>query len=61
MCDLLTLKMLQMDLALIKTKNHNLFDPLVRKCQFYLRFCVLNDSSQFPIKKENFLTYGSKR
>ena len=32
MCDFLSLKMLLLALALIKTKNHHLFDPLVRKC-----------------------------
>ena len=31
MFDFLTLKMLPLALALIKTKNHHLFDPLVRK------------------------------
>ena len=37
MCDFLTLKMLPLTLALIKTKNRHLFDPLVRKCSFYMR------------------------
>ena len=37
MCDFLTLKMLPLALALIKTKNRHLFDPLVRKCSFYMR------------------------
>ena len=37
MCDFLTLKMLSLALALIKTKNSHLFDPLVRKCSFYMR------------------------
>ena len=37
MCDFLTLKMLPLALALIKTKNCHLFDPLVRKCSFYMR------------------------
>ena len=30
MCDFLTLKMLPLALALIKTKNRHLFDPLVK-------------------------------
>ena len=34
MCDFLTLKMLPMALALIKTKNRHLFDPLVKNCPF---------------------------
>ena len=37
MCDFLTLKMLPLDLALIKTKNCHLFDPSVRRCLFYIR------------------------
>ena len=37
MFDFLTLKMLPLALALIKTKNRHLFDPLVRKCSFYMR------------------------
>ena len=37
MCDFLTLKMLPLALVLIKTKNRHLFDPLVRKCSFYMR------------------------
>ena len=36
-CDFLTLKMLPLALALIKTKNRHLFYPLVRKCSFYMR------------------------
>ena len=34
MCDFLTLKMLPLALALIKTKNRHLFAPLVKKCPF---------------------------
>ena len=34
MCDFLTLKMLPLALALIKTKNHHLFDPLVKNWPF---------------------------
>ena len=34
MCDFLTLKMLPLALALIKTKNCHLFDPLVKNCPF---------------------------
>ena len=34
MCDFLTLKMLPLALALIKTKNRNLFDLLVKNCPF---------------------------
>jgi len=34
MCDFLTLKMLQLALALIKAKNRHLFDPLVKNCPF---------------------------
>ena len=36
MCNFLSLKMLQLALALIKTKNRHLLDPLVRKCEFYM-------------------------
>ena len=39
-CDFLTLKMLQFALALIKTKNRHLFDPLVRNAHF--TFLYLN-------------------
>ena len=34
MFDFLTLKMLPLALALIKTKNHHLFDPLVKNVLF---------------------------
>ena len=37
MCDFLTLKMLPLACAMIKTKNRCPFDPFVRKCTFYMR------------------------
>ena len=36
-CDFLTLKLLPLALALTKTNNCHLFDPLVRKCPFYIQ------------------------
>ena len=57
--DFLTLKMLALALALIKTKNRHLFDPLVRKCSFYMR--VFGGWRQFSIEKGLFFTNGSKR
>ena len=55
MCDLLTLKMLPLTLALIKTKNRHLFDPLVRKC---LEF--FNGLRQFSIEKGHFYKWVKK-
>ena len=40
MFDFLTLKMLPLALALIKTKNCNLFDPLVKNCPFSMKISL---------------------
>ena len=59
---ILTLQILPLALALIKTKNRHLFDPLVRKCSFYIRiqrFQWLETKLQpFFWKSEHFLLLG---
>ena len=40
MFDFLTLKMLPLALALIKTKNRHLFDPLVKNCPFSMEISL---------------------
>ena len=54
MFDFLTLKMLPLALALFKTKNCHLFDPLDKIALFQWKFSL-------AIKNEHFLTNGSKR
>ena len=60
MCDFLTLKMLPLALALIKTNNRHLFYPLVRKCSFYMRIYRFWRLERIFHWNGQFLTNGSK-
>ena len=71
MCDFLTLKMLPLALALIKTKNRHLFDPLVKNWPFSMENSLqasktLNShvkwafSDQWVKKRYNFLFWSTQ-
>ena len=61
MCDFLTLKMLPLALALIKTKNRHLFDPMVRNPSFSRGNCSLSFKTLIShVKMSIFWPMGQK-
>ena len=62
MCDFLTLKMLILALALIKTKNRHLFDPLIKKSPFSMEKCLylVIKNFNFSCKMSIFWPMGQK-
>ena len=60
MCDFLTLKMLPLALALIKTKNCHLFDPLEKNCPFSIKISLAIKNSKFSCEMSIFWPMGQK-